>query len=190
MNNSKSSLSRPRPDAIARSLMPSLDRSQRRRFMPATPSPLSVNNTSSWIWCRSVILSVYSPNEPKSRVFPPNAIQVIGLKWVFKLKRDASGMVTKHKARLVAKGYVQQKGVDFEDVFTLMARMESIQLLLALASKEKWIVHHLDVKSAFLSGELKEEVYVTQPTSFEVKGKEEMVYKLYKSLVRNYCKQT
>ncbi|GKE66885.1 ribonuclease H-like domain, reverse transcriptase, RNA-dependent DNA polymerase [Tanacetum coccineum] len=62
---------------------------------------------------------------------PPNQ-KVIGLKWVFKLKRDASGMVTKHKARLVAKGYVQQQGVDFEDVFAPVARMESIRLLLAL----------------------------------------------------------
>ncbi|GJX22905.1 putative RNA-directed DNA polymerase [Tanacetum coccineum] len=112
---------------------------------------------------------------------PPNR-KVIGLKWVFKLKSDASGMVTKHKARLVAKGYVQQKGVDFEDAFAPMAWMESIRLLLALAAKEKWIVHHLDVKSAFLNGKLKEEVYVTQPTGFEVKGKEEMVYKLHKAL--------
>ncbi|GKA03534.1 zinc finger, CCHC-type containing protein [Tanacetum coccineum] len=85
---------------------------------------------------------------------PPNQ-KVIGLKWVFKLKRDASGTV---------------------------ARMESIRLILALAAKENWIVHHLDVKSAFLNGELKEEVYVTQPTGFEVKGKEEMVYKLHKAL--------
>ncbi|GJZ39769.1 zinc finger, CCHC-type containing protein [Tanacetum coccineum] len=112
---------------------------------------------------------------------PPNQ-KVIGLKWVFKLKRDASGTVTKHKARLVAKGCVQQQGVDFEDAFAPVARMESIRLILALAAKENWIVHHLDVKSAFLNGELKEEVYVTQPTGFEVKGKEEMVYKLHKAL--------
>ncbi|GJW63596.1 zinc finger, CCHC-type containing protein [Tanacetum coccineum] len=112
---------------------------------------------------------------------PPNQ-KVIGLKWVFKLKRDASGTVTKHKARLVAKGCVQQQGVDFEDAFAPVARMESIRLILALAAKENWIVHHLDVKSAFLNGDLKEEVYVTQPTGFEVKGKEEMVYKLHKAL--------
>ncbi|GJT83626.1 zinc finger, CCHC-type containing protein [Tanacetum coccineum] len=95
---------------------------------------------------------------------------------------DASGTVTKHKARLVAKGYVQQQGVDFEDAFAPVAQMESIRLLLALAAKENWIVHHLDVKSAFLNGELKEEVYVTQPTGFKVKGKKEMVYKLHKAL--------
>ncbi|GJR68716.1 zinc finger, CCHC-type containing protein [Tanacetum coccineum] len=109
-------------------------------------------------------------------------MEAMRLKWVFKLKRDASGTVTKHKARLVAKGCVQQQGVDFEDAFAPVARMESIRLILALAAKENWIVHHLDVKSAFLNGELKEEVYVTQPTGFEVKGKEEMVYKLHKAL--------
>nr|GEW64809.1 ribonuclease H-like domain, reverse transcriptase, RNA-dependent DNA polymerase [Tanacetum cinerariifolium] len=76
---------------------------------------------------------------------PPNQ-KVIGLKWVFKSKRDASGMVTKHKARLVAKGYVQQKGVDFKDAFATVARMESIRFLLPLATKENWIIHHLDVK--------------------------------------------
>nr|GFA39803.1 zinc finger, CCHC-type [Tanacetum cinerariifolium] len=75
-----------------------------------------------------------------------------------KNRTDASGMVTKHKARLVAKGCVQQKGVDFEDAFALVARMESIRLILALAAKENWIVYHLDVKSAFLNGELKEEL--------------------------------
>nr|GEV79998.1 zinc finger, CCHC-type [Tanacetum cinerariifolium] len=112
---------------------------------------------------------------------PPNQ-KVIALKWVYKLKRDASGMVTKHKARLMAKGCVQQKGVDFEDAFAPVAQMESIRLILALVAKENLIVHHLDVKSAFLNGELKEEVYVTQPAGFEVKGKEEMVYKLNKAL--------
>nr|GFB80866.1 hypothetical protein [Tanacetum cinerariifolium] len=75
-----------------------------------------------------------------------------------KNRTDASGTVMKHKARLVAKGCVQQKGVDFEDVFAPVARMESIRLILALAAKENWIVHHLDVKSAFLNGELKEEL--------------------------------
>ena len=79
---------------------------------------------------------------------PPNQ-KVIALMWVFKLKRDASGTVTKYKERLVAKGCVQKKGVDFEDAFAPVARMESIRLLLALAAKENWIVHHLDVKSAF-----------------------------------------
>nr|GEV64867.1 26S proteasome non-ATPase regulatory subunit 4 homolog [Tanacetum cinerariifolium] len=75
--DSRSSLSRPRPDAVTRTLAPSLDESRRRRFMRPTSSPRFVNNTSSWIWCRSIILSVSSSNEPESCVFPPNVIQVL-----------------------------------------------------------------------------------------------------------------
>lgn len=66
----------------------------------------------------------------------------------------------KRKARLVARGFVQQEGVDFDDAFAPVARMESVRLLLALAAQEGWRVHHMDVKTAFLNGDLKEEVYV------------------------------
>ena len=72
----------------------------------------------------------------------------------------------KHKARLVAKGYVQKQGVDFEKVFAPVARLESVRLLLAIAAHYSWEVHHMDVKSAFLNGELKETVYVRQPPDF------------------------
>ncbi|KAF0906653.1 hypothetical protein E2562_012232 [Oryza meyeriana var. granulata] len=86
--------------------------------------------------------------------------RLIGLKWVYKVKKNAAGEAIKHKARLVAKGYVQQPGVDFDEVFAPVARIESVRLLLALAAQEGWPVHHMDVKSAFLNGELVEEVYV------------------------------
>jgi hypothetical protein len=78
---------------------------------------------------------------------------------VFKLKRDEVGAIIKHKARLVARGFLQQEGIDFDDTFAPVARMESVRLLLALAAKEGWRVHHMDVKSVFLNGDLKEEVY-------------------------------
>jgi hypothetical protein len=84
---------------------------------------------------------------------------VIGLKWMFK-QNDESGAVIKNKVRFVAKGYVQQAGIDFDEVFAPVARMESVQLVLALAADEGWEVHHMDVKTAFLNGELAEEVYV------------------------------
>jgi len=90
----------------------------------------------------------------------PRCHKPIGLKWVFKVKRDEEGAIVKHNARLVAKGYVQQHGVDFGEVFAPVARMESIRMLLAVAAQEGWFVHHMDVKSAFLNGELEEEVYV------------------------------
>lgn len=106
----------------------------------------------------------------------------ITLKWVFKLKKDEAGAVIKHKARLVARGFVQQEGVDFDDAFVPVARMESVRLLLALAAQEGWRVHHMDVKSAFLNGDLKEEVYVRQPPGFVIPGKENKVLRLRKAL--------
>ncbi|KAD7478926.1 hypothetical protein E3N88_02062 [Mikania micrantha] len=112
----------------------------------------------------------------------PAGHKAIGLKWVYKVKRDANGDINKYKARLVAKGYVQKQGLDFDEVFAPVARMETVRLILALAANEGWKVHHLDVKSAFLHGNLKEEVYVQQPQGFEKKGSENMVYRLDKAL--------
>lgn len=112
----------------------------------------------------------------------PAGRKAINLKWVYKLKRDTNGQIIKHKARLVAKGYVQKKGVDFDEVFAPVTRLETVRLLLALSAKNGWEAHHLDVKSAFLNGELLEEVYVTQPEGFVKKGKENKVYRLLKAL--------
>jgi hypothetical protein len=112
----------------------------------------------------------------------PAGHQAIGLKWVFKLKHDEAGKVIKHKARLVACGFVQQAGVDFDEAYTPVARMESVRVLLALAAQEGWTVHHMDVKSAFLNGDLKKEVYVKQPPGFVVPGEEGKVLRLRKAL--------
>lgn len=112
----------------------------------------------------------------------PIGTKVIGLKWIFKIKKNADGTINKYKARLVAKGYVQESGIDFDEVFAPVARLETIRLLIALAASHGWEIHHLDVKTAFLHGELKEDVYVDQPEGFEVRGEEQKVYKLSKAL--------
>jgi transposase InsO family protein len=96
----------------------------------------------------------------------PKGQQAIGLKWVFKVKKDPAGNVVKHKARLVAKGYAQKQGIDYDEVFAPVARIETVRVLLALAASGGWEVHHMDVKSAFLNGDLLEEVYVHQPPGF------------------------
>jgi hypothetical protein len=101
---------------------------------------------------------------------------------VFKLKRDEASAIVKHKARLVARGFVQREGIDFDDTFAPMARMESVRLLFALAAQEGWRVHHMGVKSAFLNDDLKEEVYVHQPLGFAIPGKEGKVLRLRKAL--------
>jgi len=117
-------------------------------------------------------------------VDPPAGCRPIGLKWVYKVKRDERGAIVKYKARLVARGFVQHEGIDFEEVFALVARMESVHLLLAMAAAKDWRVHHLDVKSAFLNGELAETVFVKQAPGFTVKGADHKVLKLHKALYR------
>jgi hypothetical protein len=111
----------------------------------------------------------------------PQGHRAITLKWVYKLKRNEAGEIVKHKARLVARGFVQQEGIDFNEVFASVARMESVRLL-ALAAQEGWQVHHMDVKSAFLNGDLKEEVYVRQPVGFIIADQEGKVLRLRKAL--------
>ena len=89
---------------------------------------------------------------------------------MFKVKRDEHGAVVRHKVWLVVKGYVQCHGIDYNEVFAPVARMEAVQLLLALAAHEGWQVHHMDVKTTFLNGDLQEEVYVQQAPGFAQPG--------------------
>ncbi|GJY82790.1 retrovirus-related pol polyprotein from transposon TNT 1-94 [Tanacetum coccineum] len=103
-------------------------------------------------------------------------------KWVFRNKKDKHGITTKNKARLVAQGYSQEEGIDYDETFALVARMESIQIFLAFATYMNFKVYQMDVKSAFLNGKLKEEVYVKQPPDFESSEFPDYVYKLDKAL--------
>jgi hypothetical protein len=112
----------------------------------------------------------------------PSGNRAITLKWVFKLKRDEAGAIVKHKAHFVARGFMQWEGIDFDDTFTPVTRMESMRLLFALTAQERWCVHHIDVKSSFLNDDLKEEVYVHQPPEFAIPGKEGKVLRLCKAL--------
>ena len=108
--------------------------------------------------------------------------KTIGVKWIFKTKLNEKGEVEKYKARLVAKGYTQRFGIDYNEVFAPVARWDTIRIILALAACKGWIVYQLDVKSAFLHGELIEVVFIEQPQGFEVKGEETKVYKIKKAL--------
>ena len=101
---------------------------------------------------------------------------------MYKVKRDEFGTIVKHKARLIAQGFIQCESIDFEEVFAPVARMDFVHLLLALAAAKDWCVHHLDLKSAFLNGELVETVFVKQPLGFVVKGEEHRVVRLHKAL--------
>jgi len=135
-------------------------------------------------WMAAMDSEIQSINKNKTWQLAklPAGHRPIGLKWVYKLKKNAEGEIVKHKARLVAKGYVQREGIDFEEVFAPVARLDTVRLLLAIAANWGWQVHHLDVKTAFLNGELTEDVYVSQPEGYVVEGKEKLVLKLSKAL--------
>nr|GFA82951.1 putative ribonuclease H-like domain-containing protein [Tanacetum cinerariifolium] len=106
----------------------------------------------------------------------------ISTKWILKNKRDARGIVVHNKARLVAQGHGQEEGIDYDEVFVLVARIEAIRLFLAFASYMGFMVYQVDVKSAFLYGEIEKEVYVTQPKGFKDPYNPNHVYRVVKAL--------
>ncbi|GJT93212.1 retrovirus-related pol polyprotein from transposon TNT 1-94 [Tanacetum coccineum] len=122
-----------------------------------------------------------NPSRPEL-VPPPDCAMIIALKWIYKVKLDEYGDVLKNKARLVAKGYRQEEGLDFEESFALVARLEAIRIFLANAASKNMTVYQIDVKTAFLNGELKEEVYVSQPEGFVDPDHPHHVYRLKKAL--------
>ena len=112
----------------------------------------------------------------------PKGVNVIGTKWIFKNKSNEHGTVIKNKSRLVAQGYTQVEGVDFDETFAQVARLESIRILLAIASHLNFKLYQMDVKRAFLNGMLQEEVYVEQPKGFIDPHRPNDVYKLKRAL--------
>ena len=112
----------------------------------------------------------------------PKGKRAIGTKWVYKIKRHADGSIDRYKARLVAKGYAQKKGIDYDETFAPTSRMTTLRCVAALAAHRGWVVHQLDIKTAFLHGDLEEEVYVQQPHGFAAHGLEGKVCRLKKAL--------
>ena len=112
----------------------------------------------------------------------PFGCKPVGCKWVFKKNLSPDGTIEKYKARLVAKGYTQKEGEDYFDTYSPVARMTTIRVLLFLAASHGLLVHQMDVKTAFLNGELEEEIYMDQPDGFVANGQEGKVCKLLKSL--------
>jgi hypothetical protein len=112
----------------------------------------------------------------------PKEQKPIGVKWVFKAKKNAKGEIERYKARLVAKGYSQRPGIDYGKVFVLVAWLETVRMIISLAAQNKWKIYQVDVKSAFLNGILEEEIFVEQPMGYVIKRDEEKVLKLKKAL--------
>jgi hypothetical protein len=126
-------------------------------------------------------LNNFTRNEVWYLVPRPNQ-NVVGTKWVFRNKQDEHGVVTRNKARLMAKGYSQVEGLDFDETYAPVARLESIRILLSYATYHGFKLYQMDMKSTFLNGPIKEEVYVERPPCFEDSEYPNHVCKLSKAL--------
>ncbi|GJV53677.1 putative ribonuclease H-like domain-containing protein [Tanacetum coccineum] len=136
----------------------------------------------SWIKAMQNELLQFKLQKVWTLVDLPNGKMAIGTKWVYRTKKDERGIMTKNKSRLVSQGYTQEEGIDYDEVFSPVARIEAIRLFLAYASFKDFVVYQMDVKSAFLYGKIKEEVYVCQPPGFEDPDFSDRVYKVEKAL--------
>ncbi|GKE34855.1 putative ribonuclease H-like domain-containing protein [Tanacetum coccineum] len=173
------------------------DMSNLDAFMPVSPIPttrihknfiqepkkvIHALKDPSWIEAMQDELLQFKLQKVWTLVDLPNRKRAIGTKWVYRNKKDERGIVIKNKARLVAQGYTQEEGIDYDEVFAPVARIEAIRLFLAYASFKDFVVYQMDVKSAFLYGKIEEEVYVCQPPGFEDPDFLDRVYKVEKAL--------
>eukprot|EP00253_Pinus_taeda_P036699 PITA_36699 len=143
-----------------------------------------------WIEAMDEEMNAIERNKTWDLVELPKGKEVIGVKWVYKTKSNAEGKIERHKARLVVKGYKQQYGRDYEETFAPVARMKTVRAVLSIAAQNKWKVYQMDVKSAFLNGVLKEEVYVEKPLGYEKKGNDNQLIKNFKSVMKEEFEMT
>ena len=143
---------------------------------------LNHDYSKEWKSAADLEYSSLVENETRDLVRLPKGRTTIGCKWIFRVKYDGEGNVECFKGRLVAQGFSQKHGVHYLEIFLSVAHFSSIRILLAFAAKNKLLVHQMDVVSAFLNGELKEEIYMQQPPGYVQSGKEEVVCKLRKSI--------
>ncbi|GKB24251.1 retrovirus-related pol polyprotein from transposon TNT 1-94 [Tanacetum coccineum] len=136
---------------------------------------------SCWIEAMQEVLNEFEHLEVWELVPRPDKVMVITLKWIYKVKLDELGGSLKNKARLVARDYRQEEGIDFEESFAPVARLEAIRIFLAFAAHMNIVVYQMDVKTAFLNDNLREEVYVSQPDGFVDPDNPNHVYKLKKA---------
>ncbi|GJS98863.1 retrovirus-related pol polyprotein from transposon TNT 1-94 [Tanacetum coccineum] len=137
---------------------------------------------SAWIESMQEELHQFDRLDVWELVDRPLCKNVINLKWLWKNKRDEENTIIRNKSRLVAKGYAQKEGIDFEESFAPVARLEAVRLFIAYAAHKSFTVYQMDVKTAFLYGPLKEEVYVNQPDGFVDPYHPDKVYRLKKAL--------
>ncbi|RVW41005.1 Retrovirus-related Pol polyprotein from transposon TNT 1-94 [Vitis vinifera] len=135
-------------------------------------------------WKNAMLEEIYAleDNHTWQLVDLPQGKKVVGCKWVFAVKVHPDGSVARLKARLVARGYAQTYGVDYSDTFSPVAKLNSVRLFISIAASQQWMIHQLDIKNAFLHGDLEEEVYLEQPPGFVAQGEYGKVCRLKKAL--------
>ena len=135
-----------------------------------------------WLMAMQDELNQFKRNDVWELVPRPQDHHIIGTKWIFRNKLNENRVITRNKARLVAQGYNQEEGMNYEETFDPVARLEAIRLLLAYACSKNFKLYQMDVKSDFLNGVINEEVYVSQPPGFENDEYPDYVYKLKRAL--------
>ncbi|GKB83480.1 retrovirus-related pol polyprotein from transposon TNT 1-94 [Tanacetum coccineum] len=136
----------------------------------------------SWIESMQDELNQFQRLNVWELVERPVGRNIIGVKWLWKNKTDAENTVIRNKSRLIAKGYCQEEGIEFEESFTSVARLEAVRMFVAYATHKNFTIYQMDVKIVFLNGPLKEEVYVSQPDGFVDPDFSNHVYRLKKTL--------
>ena len=148
---------------------------------PATiEEATNCSEKTEWMQAMENEMTSLKQNNVWELVELPNGRKTVGSKWVYKVKTGVDGSVERYKARLVAQGYTQKLGTDYDETFCPVVRMESLRALIALSVQFGLQLHQVDVTTAFLNGELEEEVYMQQPKGFVHTGKEHLVHKLRK----------
>ena len=183
------------PSELVNPSTPPLRRSKRERRQPTyygyqcnlthADEPKTVGdalNSPEWLDAMKIEIDSLCDHNVWELVEPPKDRKLVGSKWVFKVKRKADGSVERCKARLVAQGCSQREGLDYDETFSPVVRPESVRSVIALACKEGLKLHQMDITTAFLNGDLKEEVYIRQPEGFVADGQENLVCRLNKSL--------
>uniref|UniRef100_A0A2N9HH13 Integrase catalytic domain-containing protein n=1 Tax=Fagus sylvatica TaxID=28930 RepID=A0A2N9HH13_FAGSY len=147
-----------------------------------TPTSVAPNTTSQHPMQTQEEFDALKKQGTWSLVLPPPHKNIVGCKWVYKLKHHSDGTIARYKARLVAKGFHQQHRVDYEETFSPVIKPPTVRLILSLAVAQNWPLRQLDVKNAFLHGTLKEEVYMAQPQGYIDSSYPHHVCKLHKSI--------
>jgi Reverse transcriptase (RNA-dependent DNA polymerase) len=123
-------------------------------------------NDHNWVGAMKLEMDALEKNDTWKLVTLPEGKKTVGCKWVYTIKYNAEGKIERYKAKLVVKGYTQTYGIDFQDTFSSVAKLNSIRVLLSLTANLDWPPHQFDVRNVFLHGDLKEEIYIDIPSGY------------------------